>query len=218
MLPLKPRVIYLHGFASSPLSRKATFFSERLRALGYLVDIPDLAQGDFEHLTISSQLRVVEEVIRGEPVTLIGSSLGGYLAALYAARHPEVERVILLAPAFGFYQLWMAELTPERIAAWRRDGALPFFNYGAQRELPLGYQLLENASHFEPFPLIQQPVLIFHGNQDASVPVEQSLAFIRLNPNARLIRLESGHELIDVLPNVWEESESFISAVRSGIV
>jgi hypothetical protein len=217
MLPLKPRVIYLHGFASSSLSRKATFFSERLRALGYAVDVPDLAQGDFEHLTISRQLGVIDEMAHGEPVTLIGSSLGGYLAALYAARHPEVERLILLAPAFGFYQLWMAELTPERLAAWQRLGSLLFFHYGAQRELPLGYQLLEDASHFEPFPIVPQPVLIFHGNQDASVPVEQSLAFIRLNPSARLVRLESGHELIDVLANVWEESESFISGTRSRI-
>ena len=218
MLPPKSRVIYLHGFASSPSSRKATFFSEQLGALGYAVEIPDLAQGDFSRLTISGQLSVVEEVARGEPVMLIGSSLGGYLAALYAARHPEVERLILLAPAFGFYQLWMAEIPPERIAAWRRHGALPFFHYGAQRELPLGYELLEDASHFEPFPVVPQPTLIFHGNQDPSVPVEQSLGFVRLNPSARLIRLESGHELIDVLPNVWEESECFISAARSRIV
>lgn len=215
MLPSQPRVIYLHGFASSPNSRKATFFCEHLRALGYRVDVPDLAQGDFEHLTITGQLRVVEETGRGEPAILIGSSLGGYVAALYAAWHPEVERLILLAPAFGFYQLWMAKLTPERIATWKSNGTLPFFHYGAQKELPLGYQLLEDASRFEPFPKVSQPVLIFHGTGDASVPVEQSLAFVRINPSARVICLESGHELTDVLVDVWDESQCFISAVRA---
>src|ERR1035437_5685219 len=103
------RILYLHGFASSTASSKARFFAERLRAAGALIDIPDLAAGDFEHLTISGQLRVIETAApaagdsappptsghlrvtepapAGEPVALMGSSRGGYLAAIYAARH-----------------------------------------------------------------------------------------------------------------------------------
>ena len=71
------RILYLHGFASSPASRKARFFAELLRAAGALVDIPDLAAGDFEHLTISGQLRVIERAAAGNPVALMGSSMGG---------------------------------------------------------------------------------------------------------------------------------------------
>ena len=93
-------IVYLHGFASSPKSRKAQFFGRHLEGLGYAVEIPDLAEGDFEHLTLSGQLRVIERVAAGRAVTLIGSSMGGYLAGLYASRHPEVERLVLLAPAF----------------------------------------------------------------------------------------------------------------------
>src|ERR1019366_915967 len=106
------RILYLPGFASSPASSKARFFAERLRGSGALIDIPDLADGDFEHLTISGQLRVIERAAAGEPVALMGSSLGGYLAAIYAARHPEVSHVVLLAPAFGFARRWA-----ERIGA-----------------------------------------------------------------------------------------------------
>ncbi len=32
--------------------------------------------------------------------------MGGYLAALYAALHPEVQSLILMAPAFSFAQTW----------------------------------------------------------------------------------------------------------------
>jgi predicted esterase YcpF (UPF0227 family) len=71
-----PRVIYLHGFASSPHSRKARFFAAKLRAEGFTVEIPDLAAGDFEHLTLSGQLRVVETALSKGPAILIGSSLG----------------------------------------------------------------------------------------------------------------------------------------------
>jgi len=93
------RVVYLHGFASSPSSTKARYFREKLEAAGAVVDVPDLAEGDFQHLTITGQMRVLERVAGGRPVSLIGSSMGGYLAALYAARHTEVERLALLAPA-----------------------------------------------------------------------------------------------------------------------
>lgn len=212
MLPPPLRVLYLHGFASSPGSRKAQFFAGKCRALGFTVDVPDLADGRFEQLTISGQLKLVETVCRNEPVILIGSSLGGYLAALYATRHPEVDRLVLLAPAFGFHQLWTAELGADRLAEWRRRGSTPIFHYGQGRELPLGFQLMEDAAGFEPFPHFLQPALIFHGNHDESVPVQQSLAFVRDRQNARLVRLESGHDLLDVLEPIWTQCETFVKA------
>src|SRR5260370_807702 len=84
-------VIYLHGFASGPLSSKAQFFRRRFAEHGVTMQIPDLNEGDFEGLTISRQLLAVDRIAEGEDVRLMGSSMGGYLAALYAARHPQVK-------------------------------------------------------------------------------------------------------------------------------
>ena len=204
------RVVYLHGFASSPESRKAHFFSEKLRQLGFVVDVPDLAEGDFERLTISGQLRVIEHALGHDPTILIGSSLGGYLAALYAGRHPEIERVVLLAPAFDFHRLWMDQLGPEQVAAWRETGTIRVFHYAAGRELPLRYQFLKDASRFEPLPDFRQPALIFHGNHDPVVPVIYSSRFVEAHANARLVRLESGHELTDVLDAIWQPMQRFL--------
>jgi pimeloyl-ACP methyl ester carboxylesterase len=215
-LPAKRlRVLYLHGFASSPRSRKARFFAEKLAGLGFDVQIPDLAEADFQHLTISNQLRVVERAACGgsaapEPVILIGSSLGGYLAALYAAAHPEVDRLILLAPAFCFHQLWTKELGPERLRLWREKGSIPIFHYGEERNMLLGYQLMEDASRFDAFPNFPQPCLIFHGAQDPVLPLSQSAAFAAVHSNARLVELQSGHELIDVLDDMWDVCSKFL--------
>ncbi len=203
-------ILYLHGFASGPRSRKAQFFSDKLAGLGFSLEIPDLAEGDFEHLTISRQLQLVESLVDGRPSILIGSSLGGYITALYAARHPNVRKVILLAPAFGFYQLWLAHLGPEQLAAWERDGALSVFHHGEDREVPLSYQFFRDAARHEPFPDMQQPALLFHGDQDSVVPVEQSLAFVRTHEQARLVRLPSGHELTDVLESIWGAAKPFL--------
>jgi hypothetical protein len=210
MLTASLRVVYLHGFASSPESRKAHFFGEQIRELGFEVKVPDLAEGDFERLTISAQLRVIERASDLKSIILIGSSLGGYLAALYAVRHPEVERLVLLAPAFDFHRLWMAQLGPQQVATWRETGAIRVFHYAAGRELPLGHQFLEDASQFEPFPDFRQPALIFHGNHDPVVPVIYSSKFVEAHANARLVRLESGHELTDVLDAIWRRTHKFL--------
>ena len=206
------RVLYLHGFASGPRSRKALYFAERLRALGFQVDIPDLAEGNFEGLTIGGQLRLVERLAQNQPVVLIGSSLGGYVASLYAARHPEVELLILLAPAFHFIGLWESELTSQQMEAWRENGKMRVYHYGADREMSIGFQLLEDAKRFEPFPDFRQPALIVHGNQDSSVPVQYSIDFAQAHANVQLVRVESGHELTDVLDRIWRESEKFLLA------
>src|SRR5260370_32314698 len=145
-------LIYLHGVASGPMSNKAQFFRRRFEEIGIRMQIPDLSEGDFERLTISGQLRVIEGIAGGADVRLIGSSMGGYLAALYAARHAEVSRVVLRAPAFGFARRWPLKLGPEKVAEWRRTGWLPIYHYGAKMESRVGYQLLEDAEQYEDYP------------------------------------------------------------------
>src|SRR5260370_38807814 len=118
-------LIYLHGVASGPMSNKAQFFRRRFEEIGIKMQIPDLSEGHFETLTISGQLRAIERIAGGADVRLIGSSMGGYLAALYAARRPEVSRVVLLAPAFGFARRWPLLLGAWNVAARGRTVWLP---------------------------------------------------------------------------------------------
>ena len=210
MLPAHLRILYLHGFASSPASAKAKFFAQNLAKLGVTLEVLDLCAGNFEQLTISGQMQVVEQAARQEPVQLIGSSLGGYLAALYASRHPEVDRLVLLAPAFQFHNLWVNQLGPERLRMWRENGILPIFHYGEGRQMPISYKLMEDSSRYEPFPAFCQPALIFHGNHDPVVPVQYSAVYAEAHPNVQLVRLESGHELTDVLDEIWRETKVFL--------
>ncbi len=200
--------VYLHGFASGPGSSKAGFFSRRLPGLL----IPELAGGDFERLTISGQLEIVASVAAGEPVDLIGSSMGGYLAALYAARHAEVRRLVLMAPAFGFARRWAEVSGPEKMLEWERAGHTDVFHYGAGGMRRLGWQLMEDARRYEDFPEFTQPALIFHGLRDEVVQAASAREFAAAHPNARLVELDSGHELLDVLDAIWAEAEPFLIA------
>lgn len=204
-------ILYLHGFASSPDSRKARIFEQRFRAAGWDIQVPNLAEGGFRNLTLTGQLGVIERAAAGRAVSLIGSSMGGYLAALYASRHPEVERLVLLAPAFGFARRWSESLGAERMKAWRRDGSISVMNYAEGAESPLGWQLMEDSSRYEEEPAILQPCLIYHGVHDVVVPVQASRAFARTRTGVELRELDSDHELADVVDEMWAGAREFLA-------
>ena len=204
------RYAYLHGFASGPTSRKAQAFQAALKVQDIHLEIPDLAEGDFEHLTISSQLSVIDRLLRGERARLIGSSMGGYLAALYAATHPEIDRLALLAPAFGFTRRWHALLGAEKLSQWKETGTMDFFHYGHNALRPLSFQLYEDALAYPANPDFRQPVRIFHGTNDDIVPVSFSREFAANHPTATLYEFNSGHELLNVLDDITTSATDFL--------
>ena len=204
------RVVYLHGFASTPQSTKSQFFCRQFAGLGIPCLIPQLDRGSFRDLTVTGQLQVIDEAVRGEAVTLLGSSLGGYLAALYAAKHANVQKLVLLAPAFQFPSRWRSRFSPAEFDAWRRTGARDFFHYGYKSDRPLGYQFVEDAFNYAEEPAFTQPALILHGVRDEVVPVEVSEKFAEAHPNVRLKIVPSDHELTDVLELLWLETSQFL--------
>jgi alpha-beta hydrolase superfamily lysophospholipase len=198
------RFIYIHGFASSPRSRKAERFRTALVALGISMEAPEMDQGDFEHLTISGQLKVLDSAVEGQPVCLIGSSMGGLVASLYAAEHVEVAKLVLLAPAFGFASRWQAKYGGSEPAH------LDVFHYGDQKIRRVHYRLIEDALRFPDAPDPRQPTLIFHGVNDDVVPVGKSRNFAREHENVRLVELDSDHELLNVTDRIVAEALAFL--------
>jgi uncharacterized protein len=213
------RVVYLHGFASSPQSSKARFFAGKFAQAGVAFEAPPLDQGQFPDLTISGQMLVAgnavsahrEKLAHGERLVLMGSSLGGYLAALYAERHPKaVDRLVLIAPAFEFLQRWRERLSAEEIEQWKRAGSIPIYHYGSKTEQRLGYQFLEDAAQYEAAPDFHQRALILHGTEDTVVPCQVSHNFALEHARVRLALFKSGHELTDVLEGLWREASAFL--------
>ncbi len=204
--------IYLHGFASSPKSTKAQDLSDRFTQIQIKLKIPDLNAGDFSHLTISRQVNQVKSEFPDPsiPVTLIGSSLGGLTSAHLAQQNPQVQRLVLLAPAFGFLSYWLPSLGAEKIKRWQQEEYLLVYHYGEGRELPLSYNFVTDAAQYQD-NLLQRPIptLILHGKQDEVIPIQASRNFARSRPWVELIELDSDHALGNVTDEIWQAIPSF---------
>ena len=163
--------IYLHGFASSPASTKALFFAARLACHRVGLSVPDLNQPAFETLTITrmiDQTRAEIDALAADQITLIGSSLGAFVA-LHAAE-PRVDRLVLLAPALDFGGNRLRQLGEHGIDEWRRHGRLTVFHYGRNESAEVGFELYEDAAGYDAFSVIvPQPMLVFQGTRDELV-------------------------------------------------
>ena len=208
-------VVYLHGFASSPQSSKATFFAERFAAKGITFLCPDLNRPAFETLTVSRMLRQLEDQISTLPpsdVVLIGSSLGGFVGVEAAARqaglprHP-IARLILLAPAVELEWDRWSEIGPGGVERWKKTGYVEVFHYALDRPERLGFGFYEDAARYHPAARrLALPTLIFQGRQDESVSPEIVQRFSQRQDAATLHMLDDTHQLKNSLDFIWRET------------
>ncbi|MFO0638806.1 MAG: YqiA/YcfP family alpha/beta fold hydrolase [Polyangiaceae bacterium] len=210
MPALAPKILYLHGFGSGPMSKKAMAFKDFARDHDASLERLDLRRPSFERLRLSAMIEHTVARIGGpaERVVLVGSSLGGLTACRVAERDARVGALVLLAPAFGLRTLWEARLGREGLSTWETTGALEVDDYvsGTKATVDYGFYLDLAAHDPEVLPDVRVPTVIVHGLRDEVVPVERSRAFARGRPNVRLVEVDDGHELAESLPRVLAEA------------
>lgn len=209
------RVLYLHGFASGPASKKAVYLRGKLEDSGATVAVPDLNVPDFFNMTLSMQLEHARAAVENlgaekDPLLIIGSSMGGLLATIYAARH-HVDKLCLLAPGFGITSRWKNLLGSEDgLVRWEENGSFDFMHYAHGKMLPLSYNFVRDLQSYSE--AISSPgslratvdTIVFHGRGDLVVPFDNSAAFACNNrDNTILHPLDDGHELTESLPSIW---------------
>jgi pimeloyl-ACP methyl ester carboxylesterase len=208
------RVVYLHGFASSSRSSKATFIASKLAPYGLTLESPDLNEPDFTTLTVTRMLTQVGDVIGGgtAPVALIGSSLGGFVGVQAAVRHPaRVSHLVLLAPALDFGGNRMRELGGVGLENWKASNRLNVFHYGYGRVMPVHFELYEDARRYDSFNAkVAQPVQVFQGRMDDAVDPATVERWCSARPNVELHMLDDGHQLLDSLEVIWGEMKRFL--------
>ncbi|WP_036484765.1 YqiA/YcfP family alpha/beta fold hydrolase [Myxosarcina sp. GI1] len=212
--------IYLHGFASSPQSNKACYLRDRFAELNLDLKVLDLNRGDFSHLTLTRQLEQTAAVFPpiNTSVTLIGSSFGGLTAVWLAEKYPQVQRLVLLAPAFNFLAHWLPRLGKTQLNLWQKTGYLSVYHYGEDKLLPLHYGFVSDAESYDETQLARSlPTLILHGTDDEVIPIAASRNYASQHSDAsqhsevKLIELDSDHSLADMKQEIWQAIEVFCS-------
>lgn len=208
------RVLYLHGFASSPRSSKAVFFAKQMAGKGIAMDVPDLNEPDFSTLTVTRMLRQVAGLIdrAPEPVMLIGSSLGGFVAVQAALQHAaRVQRVVLLAPALDFDGNRLSEWGDRGLEAWKISNRLDVFHYAYGRIMPVHFELYTDALRYDALNAqLAQPVQVFQGRRDTAVDPGTVERWALARPYVELHMLDDDHQLLASLPRIWREVEKMI--------
>lgn len=208
MLPA-PVVIFAHGLGSVRRGEKSlaleTECAQRNWAFaacdfrghgesdGTMTDLCGSRLLEDLHLTV----RHVAEKTGGE-VFLVGSSMGGWTTAWFAARHPQrVSACAFIAPSFQFTE-WK-RLTATQRDEWFRTKQLHIQNLFI--DVILGEQMLQELGDFRMDALLERyrtPALIFHGMQDDVVPYQISLKFAqqcRINDIELMLLRDGDHRL-----------------------
>ncbi|MEJ2726050.1 MAG: alpha/beta hydrolase [Deltaproteobacteria bacterium] len=113
--------IFLHGLESSNQGTKGRFFQERY---------PDMIIPNFTGPLVERMEKLKGVLSDEKGITLVGSSFGGLMAAMFALENePQVDRLILLAPAINLLSSMNYKGKNISVPAWvfhgRNDAVIP---------------------------------------------------------------------------------------------
>ena len=201
------RHLYLHGFGSGAHSHKGLRLRDALARSGAELELLDLNVPSFERQTYSAILQSLDRRDDGgPPLRLIGSSMGGYLAARWAELNAaRVERLLLLCPGFDLPSRWPLLLGEEEMLRWERQGVIDVEDAEGRRR-PLHWEFVIDARDHPAFPEVRCPVRIVHGRRDEIVPIELSRRYADGRPHVTLVEVDDDHALAGSLVDIEREA------------
>jgi len=205
--------IYLHGFASSPSSNKAVVFKNKFKEIGFSLVAPDLEKGNFKNINLTFQMNILFDLLnkfKDEEVCLVGSSMGGYLAAIAAQKRKNVKAIYLMAPGFNFMDRWMKRLGLDWEDETSWTSMIPVFHYGHGVTKHISTRIFKDAKNWSNLKLDRKiPIRIIHGIHDEVVSVNESRKFVVDRPWSSLKELDADHGLLSHVDWIVADSIKF---------
>lgn len=211
----RPLIVLCHGFTTSKDGRtyvrlegilnKRAFSTFRFDFFGH-----GESAGRFAEITVSEALDDVQNAIRFvknsgyERIGLVGSSFGGFASILTAGQSDDLFILALKSPVSDYLGLLIARNHDIDVEAWRQEGFITVEGADGKKRR-LNYSFFADAEQINGYALaenIKVPTLIVHGDQDETVPLEQSKRTADLIPNCRL-------EIIEGADHVYSRPEHF---------
>jgi pimeloyl-ACP methyl ester carboxylesterase len=143
------------------------------------------SEGAFTDYTLSDWMEdartVLRTIVSGPPVTIVGNSLGGWIAWFMAQEFEQVKRLILIAPAFNMMGVRARAISDERRHDWPSAGWMSWDDDPAHKDWPLSWKWVEESeahwkASFDRFRHVKTTIL--RGLQDTVILPSGSKEFV----------------------------------------
>jgi alpha/beta superfamily hydrolase len=216
----KPKggAVLCHGMESDKNSEKLIYLGRRLAEANVLTLRFDFAyvgesSGQFEDITYSGEVMdlkaafsLMQDRCAGS-TGIFGSSMGGTIGLLFAARQSRVAALVTLAAPVHPENFPTRVLDAAQLQQWRDTG---FIFYNGRR---LNVSMLEDLQSLDvpqAARAVQCPVLILHGDADEVVPVNEAYELHECLSGAKRLSILKGsdHRVSDpaLMQRALEES------------
>ncbi len=207
-------VILCHGMESTKESEKLMAISRTLaekgvRALRFDFACSGESGGKFEEITYSGEVEDLQAAFdflcphQAERIGLLGSSMGGTVALLLAARDSRAKALVTIAAPIHPEKITESLLSQEEVLHWRQTG---FLIYHGRR---INVSFLDDVQRLnisQAARTISCPVLVIHGDRDTTVPVDEAYELYGDLPRPKKLCILRGadHRLAE--PRFMEEA------------
>ncbi|MDX1940072.1 MAG: alpha/beta hydrolase [Saprospiraceae bacterium] len=232
-------LLLLHGLfgALSNFEGIITHFSERLNVV---VPILPIFEMPIRQLSVTGLAEYVAELVEYKgygKVHVLGNSLGGHIALLYALAHPDMVKSIILTGSSGLFESAMGTSFPKRgdYDFIKRKTEATFYNplvaskelideiYDTVNDRNKAIRIVATSKSAvrhnlgDNLHLIKSPTLLVWGKQDQVTPAFVGEKFHELIENSQLVLIdECGHAPMMEHPTQFNEHlEAFLNEVTA---
>ena len=185
------QILFITGFLSKRWGNKSKALAQWCEEKGWGFCCYDVrgfgeSEGTFTDYTLSDWIADARIVVNhaakmDRRFTIVGNSLGGWIAWLMAQEFQEIERLILIAPAFNMMGVRARSISEERRHAWHTSGWMPWDDEPAHKDWPLSWKWVEESEAYWKTSFDRlRPVktTILHGLQDTAILPSGSSEFV----------------------------------------
>lgn len=211
----KPIIILCHGFSTSKEGRTYVRLEEILNSKGVSTFRFDFfghgeSEGKFEEITTLEAVDDIQNAVKFikesgyKRIGLVGSSFGGMASMIAASKSNALYVLALKSPVSDYTALIHSRVDEQDIKNWKEKGIIEVTGVDNEaRKLKYSfYEEVEKVKAYEAARNIKIPTLIVHGDEDETVPIEQSKKTVSLIQNCRL-------EIIEGADHTYSQSEHF---------
>ena len=203
-------IIIIHGFSSTK-DTGAKYVAEELskRKINSIrIDLDNRGESEpkFGKTTISNYVKTVNSTIGYvkklgyKNISLLGTSLGGLIAAATALRYRNIKKLALRAPVADYYELLLKRFNKDEVTKFKKQG---FYYYirPDEEKLKIVYDFIEDSKKYSMYKKVKDikcPVLIIHGTKDEIVPYKTSQKLVKKFTNARLVLIKNASHKLSI--------------------